>query len=278
CSNGMGKDGLAVASLVKELGFDMRCFIVEGQLRDKIWDERMSTMKKFYSLKNIPSNIVTTNYFDIFSSISGIYCYFLGIPLACHYGSEAILSGIQIHVSKTSQIDNVPYCPNESIFGFNYATKATGINFSSPTGPISEYGAQKLLVERYPELLKYQRSCNYGLPWCNRCSKCRRTSLYLELLGKEYRNLGLGYAKKEDFSFPIKYYSGAFENDMLVLKLRERYGGVMESDILALKMREKRPYGEWLVKTNETVYPLIWKGGEISDILEEHFESYSHDP
>ena len=261
CANGMGKDGLNVLSLVKELGFDMRCFTVSGQLSEKRWNEHISTTNKVYVLKNIQSNIIKTNFFAKRSGILGFYPYFLAIPLAFHYGSEAVLSGKQIHASKTSLKDNIPYCPTESIFGSNYATKATGIKFSSPTKSISEYGAQKLLVDRYPELLKYQRSCIRGMPWCNKCSKCRRAALHLELLGKEYKTLGLKHAKKEDFSFPIKYY-----------------GGVMESDILALKMREKRPYSDWLVKTNEVVYPLIWKGKEVSSILEEHFESYSHDP
>jgi len=278
CANGMGKDGLNVLSLVRELGFDMRCFTVYGQLSEKVWNEHTSTMNKLYALKNIQSNIIKTNFFARRSKILGTYCYYLALPLAHHYGSEAILSGTQIHVSKTSLKDNVPYCPGESIFGFNYATKATGINFSSPTRPISEYGAQKLLAERYPELLNYQRSCIYSTPWCNRCSKCRRTALYLELLGKEYGTLGLKYAKKEDFSFLSEYYSGVFENDILALKMRRHYGGVIETDILALNMREKKKYGEWLVKANETVYPLIWKGKEISSILEEHFEAYSYDP
>lgn len=261
CGNGMGKDGLNVLSIVRELGFDMRCFTVSGQLLEKIWNEHISTMNKLYALKNIQNNIIETNFFAKRSGILGFYPYFLAIPLAFHYGSEAVLSGKQIHVSKTSLKDNIPYCPGESIFGSNYATKATRIKFSSPTKPISEYGAQKLLADRYPELLKYQRSCMHGMSWCNGCSKCRRAALHLELLEKEYRTLGLKYAKKEDFRFPIKHYSGVFE-----------------SDILALKMREKEPYSDWLVKTNEVVYPLIWKGKEVSNILEEHFDSYSHDP
>ena len=40
CANGLGKDGINIALLAKELGYMPRCFTVTNQYKRGLWDER----------------------------------------------------------------------------------------------------------------------------------------------------------------------------------------------------------------------------------------------
>ena len=64
--------------------------------------------------------------------------------------------------------------------------------------PLSSYGTQKLLVERYPELQTLQTSCHHGDP-CNTCPKCRCHQAYLKVMGEDPRNYGYNGKIKKEF-------------------------------------------------------------------------------
>ena len=38
------------------------------------------------------------------------------------------------------------------------------------------------------------------------------------------------------------------------------------------------PYMDWVEGANHNVFPLIWKGGEIKKIMQEHLPLYKYDP
>lgn len=262
CANGMGKDGMNVALIVKELGYDGRSFILSNaykEIRRGLWRERINTTKKFYREAGLKGNIVETNFFRKKGDRMGFYPYVAGIPLAYHYDSNVILDGIQLHNNKTSIVDGSFYCPGETIFAFNHVSKATGITVSSPIRALSNFGAQKLLAKRWPHFLKYQRSCMYGNPWCGKCAKCNRKALYLQALGIDPRR----------FRLP-KYRESR-------LALHE-YGPVQDSVIQVLAKYHGHEYNIWINGANKYALDSIWEGKAIRDILQEYFYIYMEDP
>jgi len=262
CANGLGKDGLTVANMVKELGFDMRCFFVTGQMTPNIRRERINNINEFYRKRSIESNIIGGNFFSVKAGSQGFHPYFHAIPLAHHYKSEAILSGISIHLNKTRIIDNALHCPGESIFSFDYASKASGIKFSSPHSPLALPGIQQLLVERYGDSLKHQRSCNRGSPWCNNCAKCHRHNLYISTMGIDPSTLGLKISGVEDI------YNGSTVT-------QSAYG--REASACLNKLAGEH-YEKWVFGASKPVLDLIWKGREFEGIFKEHFDLYDYDP
>jgi len=261
CANGLGKDGLNLALLTKEMGYIPFCFTVINQYwkNQKVWHERIETMNKFYKEEEIDHTLIKTNFFKIRKAPIGFYPYIIGLPLAYLRNTNVILDGIQIHNNKTRISDGSFYCPGETYFVFNQVTKATKITTSSSLRGLSNYGSQKLLAERWPQHLKYQRSCMFGLPWCGKCSKCNRKALYLEDLGIDYASLGLPKYSHEK------------------LKL-DNYGPVGDSVRQVISKLKGQPYNNWIKGANEYALELIWNGNKLRDILSEHFNIYSEDP
>ena len=261
CANGLGKDGLNVALLTKEMDYTPFCYTVINQYRKnlKVSDERFKTVDKFYKDEKIDHTFIRTNFFKIKSGTLGFYPYIVGVPLAYLRNTNVILDGIQIHNNKTRMSDGSFYCPGETYVVFNEVTRGTGITLSSPLRPISNYGSQKLLADKWPQYLKYQRSCMFGMPWCGKCTKCNRKALYLEVLGIDHVSLGL-----PRFSYEK-------------LKLGS-YGPVNDSvRQIRLKLRGQ-PYETWIEGANEYALDLIWKGDKLREILSEHFHLYREDP
>jgi len=267
-SNGFGKDALNSICIARELGFEVRGFTVGRHIpRIETWRERVIATRKFYEEKGVSGNIIDTNFFDIrpyryegFRMVNfGFYPYFFGFPLAHAYNSNIILMGVEIHNSKVHAETGVVPCGPESIFTADNVSKATGIKFSSPTRAVTEYGSQKIFSERYPEVRTLQRSCESGLPYCDKCSKCRRTSLNLSAIEHNPRDIGLTPYKEGDLPFlPYHRHKGA---DLNVE--RKLFG---------------QPYEDWVEKANTYALDLIWQGKEIKNIILEHMDTYSYDP
>lgn len=263
CANGLGKDGITVSSMTKELGFDMRCFFVQGQMNKKIMVDRWETMNKYYRMRSIESNIIKTNFFQIKVRRTGAYPYFFAIPLAFYYDSEAILAGISIHQNKTLKDGISLYSPGETSFSFNRATKGSGITFSSPMRALSLYGVQKLLLDRYRDVLKYQRSCMRGSPWCNEGSKCYRNYLWMSAYGIETASIGLT-PNIPNRAFYWKKILGiyGFSNNTALNGLKKLYG---------------ESYETWIEEANKTALDLMWRGKDYGEIITDHFEVYNYD-
>jgi len=152
CANGMGKDGLNVALLTKEMGYNPFCFTVINQYwRDRgLWPERHESIMKFYKEEKIDHTFIKTNFFQIKKNPIGFYPYVLGLPLAYIRNTNIIQDGIQLHSNKTRLSDGSFYCPGETHVVFNQVTRATGITVSSPLRGISNYGSEKLLFDKWP--------------------------------------------------------------------------------------------------------------------------------
>jgi len=266
CANGLGKDGITISSMTKELGFDMRCFFLDGQMSKKVMVDRWKTMNNYYKMRGIPSNIIKTNFFQIKGKTTGTYPYFYAIPLAYYYKSEAILAGISIHQNKTFIKSDIPaiYSPGESSFSFNYATKGSGITFSSPNRSLSLHGVQKLLLDRYRDSLKYQRSCCLGSPWCNNCPSCYRQHLWMVAPGVETTSIGLSPERAADKEFFWDKTIGAF-------------GFSSNTALNCLKKLYGEPYETWVEETNKTALDLMWRSKDYEEIITDHFGVYDYD-
>ena len=261
CANGLGKDGLNVALLTKEMGYSPLCYTILNQYwnRREVWEERLRTIKGFYQDEGIDHTFIESNFFRITSSPIGFYPYVVGLVLAYVAGTNVILDGIQIHNNKTRLSDGTFYCPGETYKVFNHVSEATGVIVSSPLRPLSNYGSQKLLAERWPDYLMYQRSCMYGLPWCGKCSKCNRKALYLEEMGVDPGSILL----------PRYSYE----------KLRlDQYGPVCGSVLQVLAKHKGISYRTWIDGANDHALRLIWNGDKLREIFSEHFHVYDEDP
>ena len=261
-SNGMGKDALLSTSMVKEMGFEPRPFMVGNHVPARgLWGTLVESAKELCAIKNIASNTILTNSFSIKPQIRnfGFYPYFYAYPLAYAYNSDVILGATEIHNSKVHAKTLDVACGGESIFTADYVSKATGIRFSSPTRAITEYGSQKVFSERYPELAHIQHSCGRGTPWCNNCSKCYRTSLNLTVAGFDPTKIGLNHYKRGPLlSNPHPRNKRTDSNVEL-----KCFGN---------------PHQKWVSGANKRVLDLIWQGKKIREIISEHLPLYDYDP
>ncbi len=74
--------------------------------------------------------------------------------------------------------------------------------------PLTTFGTQRLLVERYPNLLRYQQSCPRGSadsPWCNNCAKCLTIALFLISMNFDPANIGMNMKQLFESDTPLKF-------------------------------------------------------------------------
>lgn len=75
--------------------------------------------------------------------------------------------------------------------------------------PLTDIAEIKILFSRYPELAKYQFSCNclYGTRekrWCHSCNKCARLSLFMLAHGLDLKRVGLRKMLSKQY---VRYYT-----------------------------------------------------------------------
>ena len=267
-SHGLGKDALNCACFTQEIGYPPRFILVGRHIhQDEGWRDRLNTVKQVEEIKGIPTSLVLTNFFKVraysYKSYKqphvGFYPYYFTFPLSYKYNSNVTLSGVEIHNSKVRLDTMEPACLGESVFGSRLVSEATDIRFSSLTRPTTEYGSQKIFSERYPELKHLQRSCDRGLPYCNTCSKCKRTALNLMAMGRDPADVGL-----------IPYVRGD-------LPLHPYHRHKNPDHLIENKLFDD-PYMDWVEGANQNIFPLIWEGREIKKIMQEHLPLYKYDP
>jgi hypothetical protein len=181
CSQGMGKDGLANASLALELGEKVRCYTIENEYASKeLLNERKKTINKFYSNRKIQNDVIKISV----ARSHGFKIrpwWILGLPLSYHYKAKAVLYGNCLDDNKFR--NGYLIRPNFSVMSTYYITGVTGMYIASPFLGISDYGVQKFLWERYPDTMQYQRSCMHGMPHCGQCPKCYAINVYAKAWG-----------------------------------------------------------------------------------------------
>ena len=181
CSQGMGKDGLANASLALELGEKVMCYTIENEYATKaLLDERKKTIGKFYSNRGI-GNIAIEVSISIGHGFKIRPWWILGLPLAYYYKAKAVLYGNCLDDNKFR--NGYLIRPNFSVMSTSYISEVAKINIISPFLGVSDYGVQKFLWERYPDTMQYQRSCMHGMPHCGQCPKCYAINTYAKAWG-----------------------------------------------------------------------------------------------
>ena len=263
--NGMGKDGLATACLGHELTGNIRLFTVGNQYsNESIWNERKHSMKGFTDTFKIPNtHYIMTDYLQGVG-YKIIPWWVIGLPLAYALNSDTMLVGSDMAYSKNVKGTKLLLRPNISIFSLDQLTKHSGITVSSPTNPLTACGVQKLLVDRYPEALPFQRSCmrGNGMSWCGKCEDCYKTALYMENADRPPSMLCIPDSER----YPNKV-KVAIMNHMVhdvVTQMRRRQIGLN--------------YRDYYLKANDNVFPLIWAGDKIKYIYKEHFKIDKKDP
>lgn len=260
-SNGMGTESIVVSNLLLELGVTMRSFTVGNQYRsEKAWRQRLHIANRFGVLKGIENNLITTDYLDK-AGYKIVPWWVLGLPLAYHYDSPAILSGTELSLHKVFYVTGKPgiYRPNTSVFSTAMLSRATGVKFSSLMMSMNTYNAVKLLHERYSDSVDYVCSCMKGFPWCQSCVKCQRMYVFLKALGVPVEKVGLSPDIKVEYNMEESRYDVA-SITQLYRKLRGQ------------------EYDHSIEKINTPALALTWKGAEIREILAQHFEFYDYDP
>lgn len=259
CCNGMGKDGIATMLLAQEIRGDVLGFTIGNQYRDRLlYGERMSAMNKLCDTFSLPKqHYIETDFFQKVR-YKVIPWWVFGLPLAFAMGSEEILAGVELTYSKKSVKNQTYLRPNDSVFSLFDMNNATSVRFGSPTLPLTTYGCQKLLVERYPKALKYQRSCMHDLHWCKRCKDCYKTSLYLESCGSKPIDIGLlpsdGYKKK---------LINAPEN-AIVPEIVEN---------IKKKLKGEK-YDHRFEMCNSDALKFAWERKHVDEIFSQHFKYY----
>lgn len=128
------------------------------------------------------------------------------LPLLKKHGIGRLLIGDEYDTSVRKRYQNISHYDglyDQSIF-FDHAIsryfmrKGWAVSQFSVLRPLSELLIQKILAERYPELLVQQVSChmahekNRRIYPCGRCEKCRRIVSMLTAIGKNPAQCGYG--------------------------------------------------------------------------------------
>ena len=94
--------------------------------------------------------------------------------------------------------------------GINRLFQSLNWNFRliSLVTPLTTFGTQRLLVERYPNLLRHQQSCPRGsveTPWCNACAKCLTIALLLISMKLDPAAVGINVQQLFEGEAPLTF-------------------------------------------------------------------------
>ncbi len=109
--------------------------------------------------------------------------------------------------------------------------------------PLYELAIEKILHSRYPEIAKYQSSCDLeykptaGSRWCERCSKCGRIYIFLLGIGVDPKTVGYSHNL-----LALKYRSlySIFASDRVKEYGYDQSGAGRDEQILAFHLAHKR--------------------------------------
>jgi len=253
--NGMGKDGLTCVSLASEISENVIAFTIGNQYKtEALWQERRAAMSKVYAILSIPNCQIMTNYMSSFG-YKIIPWWLFAVPLAYAYGASTILSGLEMPFSKTNN-DNLLPRPNCSLFHLGCVSSGLlDIDFSSVTHALSTLGVQRLLLDRYPKIASFQRSCMTGMPWCYACGTCHNVYTLIKAVGHNPGIVGINKRpRNRDVLNPL----------------------ISDTHQYAMELVDGKSVPEWVYKANESILKLLWRGEDIGSILlDTGFDFYS---
>lgn len=195
CMNGMGKDALAQMAVVKELTQEP---ILAVTVEHSWMFPKIRTFKKLgEACKTLEqydiSPVFLSSRIDQSFDFKIIPWYIFSLPLL--YVSNVRICYHAEELDFNKYLNGVPIKPNTSVVLLEAINKLMtelghNIEFRSGTVPLSSFGTQKLLIERYPEFQKLQFSCMDRYPPCSRCMTCQCRMAYIAICGRDYRDFG----------------------------------------------------------------------------------------
>jgi len=211
-----GKDSLLTLGFARELDLDTTPIHVNDTTTPYENSVSLETVKKLkknfdINIEIITNNIEKLNDFETWNKpptclgyshmITG-FC-FLSLPFL-HNNASMILLGNQQNMNfsfRTKQdylsypsYDQTTTAKRQQEKMLNHLNKQYRV--LSLIEPLTDIAETKILFSRYPELAKYQFSCNclYGSiekRWCHACNKCARLSIFMLAHGFDVKSIGL---------------------------------------------------------------------------------------
>ncbi len=212
-----GKDSLLTYGVTRELGLDIKLIYVremegiyarEEEFKSQIIDE-------FTKNEHVTLEVLMDNTDEMFVDIpgdrviedvenaNGMLAFALQLmPFAYHYRARYILFGNEANFSDFFLLQDERVYPSfdQSIV---YAQKENEVlaaitkgstQVASLVESIYNIGEMAVLVNRYPDLIRYLMSCSpqEGDPdrWCYRCPMCAKAFLYLTAVGGNPQDMG----------------------------------------------------------------------------------------
>jgi len=211
-----GKDSLLTLGVARELGVDITPIHINDTTTPYENSFSLKTVKKIEKSSDINVHIITNNIeklndFETWNTsptclgyahmITG-FC-FLALPFL-HNNASMVLLGNQQNM-------NFSYRTKQGYIGFPSYDQTTTARHQqqkklkllnkhyrvlSLVEPLTDIAEVKILVSRYPELAKYQFSCNCldgsnGKRWCHSCNKCARLCILMLAHGFDVKSIGL---------------------------------------------------------------------------------------
>jgi len=265
CANGMGKDGLLLAMMVKEIGRKQLCFTVDGSYPTERFEKHKTSTNQFYKQENIKAEWINTTFIECARPHKCVARMIMGLPLLIYYNSNTILQAFNIGECTVRATTRLPIRPVAGIAYCNNIAKTLNIVSDAVQSGVTMMGSQKTIIERYPQVIKYQRSCMRADRWCGNCVKCYSTPLLTTAAGHDPEKLGLYHLKDPGLS--VRYWKTKSNNAIETITYLE-----------CVKKVKGQPYAKWVDGINEDALKVSWESDKIGKIFKEHLTSYDYDP
>ncbi len=229
-----GKDSLLTLAVSREIGLNPATIYINDTISPKENKQKLKFGKKLnkeFRQKHyiIQNNIEKLIDFDTWNKPETNFNYthmitgfcLIALPIAHRHNSEYIIIGNEQDMDfsfKTWQgLEAWPAYDQTSVWQQELnkmikqlTNKRTEV--ISIIRPLTNIAIIKILHKRYPEIAKYQFSCDclntsYNRRWCNECNKCAKLSLFMKAFGINTKKLGL----KNLFSKKHKHFYSLFK-------------------------------------------------------------------
>ncbi len=211
-----GKDSLLSLGLARELNLDIKPIHINDTTTPYENRASLENIKKIAKHQNIKIETITNNIEKLndfeewnkpptclgYSHMITGFC-FLALPFLHNNASMVLLGNQQnMNFSFRTKQDYVGYASYDQTTTARHQQekmlKQLNKNYQvlSLVEPLTDLAEIKILFSRYPELAKYQFSCNclYDTSqkrWCHACNKCARLSIFMLAHDVQLKTVGL---------------------------------------------------------------------------------------
>lgn len=211
-----GKDSLLTLGLAQEIDLNVTPIYINDTTTPYENQVAIDTIKKIAKHQNITIEIVTNNIEKLndfeewnkpptclgYTHMITAFC-FLTIPFLHNDASMVLLGNQQnMNFSFRTKQDYIGYGSYDQTTIARHTQEQmlkhlnTQYQVISLVEPLTDIAEIKILFSRYPEIAKYQFSCNclHGTNqkrWCYACNKCARLGIFLLAHGIQLKNVGM---------------------------------------------------------------------------------------